>query len=288
MSLEGYEVFDVQPHFAEPPKVRGGFLHDHVDIAMARGILSLRGKHPTHALSHRFLLQTAAEIRELEDFFYDRAGKWQPFWIPSWHQELVPASTLANGSDELEIEPVDYSTRYFQDSATVTRLGNYLFLLHQDGTLWTPRVVDVTDGDPEVLTLGVTASKDWVPSEYILGFLYFVRFASDELELMYEGPGAAQAQIGFQEVIRIAAEDDAGGDPPIDGIAFYDSFESYAVGQDANLNRGYAWLLPWDVSDRVDDRNRVMEDDLQSYADETAVNGTTAQGDGQSGTWFGW
>lgn len=288
MSLQGYEVFDIAPHFASPPKLRGGMIVDKIGNAAAAQIVSYRGKHPLHSLYFEFLFTDEAAVREFEDFFAAHAGKWKPFWIPSWHQELVPAADLASGSNQLSIEPVGYEDRYLVDTANVTRLGNYVFLLHEDGTLWTPRVTAVTGTDPEVLTLDANAAMDWDAGKYILGFLYFVRFMSDELEVKWSGPSVAQSSISFQEVVRIAAEADAYGDPEIEGIAFYDEFESYAVGQTTNLNRGYAWLTAWDTSQHAADCVRVMYDGFQDYTASSSVNGTTALGEGQSGAWFGW
>jgi hypothetical protein len=284
MAIEGYQVLELQPDFATPPQIRGMFPNDLLEFSAADRLMSYRGKHVFHNLYFDWLLHGETEIRTLEDFFFDHKGKWTPFFVPSWHQELVPADDLLSGANQLSIEPVDYDNVYFQESATPTRLGNYIFLYDQDGTLWTPKVSNVTGSDPEVLTLNANAAKDWLAGEFIIGFMYFVRFLDDALELSYEGTDQARAKIGMKETTLITAEADVAGDPEIEGIAFYDEFDSYSVGATTNLNRGWAWLAAWDAPARqTNEFDEVFFDDLSTYTATSAINGTTIDGDGGDG-----
>ena len=113
--------------------------------------------------------------------------------------------------------------------------------------------------------------------------MYFVRFLDDALELNYEGLDQARAQIGLKEVTLITAEADVLGDPEIEGIAFYDEFDSYAVGATTNLNKGYGFQSAWQTPpDKTGAWDEVFFDDLSTYSG--TVNGTTIDGDGGTGT----
>lgn len=283
MTLEGLEVLDLEPDFANLPTIRGTRYTDRVFLSEANQVVSYRGKHPVHSLYFSWSMRNRVDLRALEDFFFDRKGKWSPFWTPSWHGEIFQRASLLNTGTQLSIEPIDYATVWLTDPTNVFRLGNYIFLLHQDGTLWTPKVSSVSGTDPEILTLAEAATKDWVVGECIIGFLYCVRFLDDELQLEMEGPNAARVSLGMIEVTNIEAEADNAGDPPIEGIAFYDEFDSYDVGQTENLNRGWGWLAAWetDISLSFD---AVFEDDLSSYS-TGAVNGTPIVGNGGSGNY---
>jgi hypothetical protein len=283
MSIQGFELFDIEPDFATLPQIRGNRLADRIAFSEANLLVSYRGKHPTHSLYFDFVLQSAAEIRELEDFFYDRKGKWQPFWVPSWHGEIFQRADLLSSGNSLSIEPVDYALTWEIDPDNVFRLGNYIFLYHQDGTLWTPQVTGVSGTDPEVLLLGEAATKDWNVGECVIGFLYFVRFLQDELNLSHSGLNAATTKLAMTEIINIVAEDDVLGDPEIEGIAFYDHFDSYSVGATANLNKGWGWLSSWNIEE-TEAWDIIFDDDLSSYTASSAVNGTTIVGKGGSGT----
>ena len=282
MTLESLQVLDIEPDFARMPTIRGSRLTDRMMISEADQVVSYRGKHVIHNLYFEWRLQTRTEVRALEDFFYDHAGKWLPFWVPSWHGEIYQRADLLSSGTTLSIEPIDYATTWLVDPTNVYRLGNYIFLLHQDGTLWTPQVTGVSGTDPEVLTLGEAATQDWNQGECIIGFLYCVRFMQDELELTHEGPNAAWTKLSMQEVTNVEAEADVLGDPEIPGIAFYDNFDSYAVGQTTNLNKGYGWLSAWQLAE-TEAWDIIFEDDLSTYTASNNVNGTTIDGQGGEG-----
>jgi len=281
MTLEGLEVLDLEPDFASLPTIRGTRYTDRVFLSEANQVISYRGKHPIHSLYFRWNMRNRVDLRALEDFFFDRKGKWGTFWTPSWHGELYQRASLLNTGTTLSIEPVEYATLFLVDTTNVFRLGNYIFLLHQDGTLWTPKVTGVSGTDPEILQLGEAATKDWNVGECMIGFMYCVRFLDDELQLEMQGPNAATVSLAMQEVTNVDSEADNAGDPPIEGIAFYDEFESYDVAQTENLNRGWGWLAAWETEVRYDFDN-IFVDDLSTYSG--TVNGTTVVGNGGTGT----
>ena len=199
MILEGLEVLLLQPDFATSPKIVGNHSSEKVELSESEKVEIYIGDHPLHSFTHRFKLTSRADIATLEDFFFDRAGKWQPFWIPSWHAELNPVATIANGGTELQISPVNYATVFNPSHANVAKLGHYIFLIHLDGTFLIRKVTGVSGTSPEVLTLNSAVTREFKLGEFAVGFVYCVSLISDELALTYSGPSSATAEFGVTE-----------------------------------------------------------------------------------------
>lgn len=255
MTLEGLEVLLLQPDFASPPRLVGSQKVDTAELGEARRINAYIGDHPLHAFTHRFKLTSVADRKTLEDFITDRAGRWQPFWLPSWHGELNPVATIADGSDQLSITPVNYATVYDPTHANPARIGHYIFLIHYDGTFLVRKVESVTGTSPEVLTLDAPVTREFALGQFAVGFVYCVSLIADRLTFQFSGIGTASIELAVAEENSIdatAVDDDepdledllvadfdtdvASGDPPLT-VEFTDISEGTPI----------AWL--WNFGD---------------------------------------
>lgn len=222
--LDTYAVLHLQPDFAQSPRMGAAREIDVAKLSTARRYSQTRGVDVKHTLTFDWQLQGEDEIRYLSEFFYHHKGKWQPFFVPSWHKELELAETAQTGSDRVFIEPVNYGAVYFRDGGHALQLGHYVFLLHEDGTMHFSRVLGVvgwppesagsesdstasdsgsfasTPNTPEELILETPLAHDFEPSRTVMGFCYFVRSMQDDLELEYSGPDMVRAKITYQEL----------------------------------------------------------------------------------------
>lgn len=218
MTIGGKEVLLVEPEFSAPPAIVGKRDATIVAISESKRVAQFAGKHAVHTLNHSFLFTDKEQIEEFQDFFESRAGKWGSFWAPSWAAELNPTSGIVNGGTTIAITPVDYANIYF-GSLELTRLGHYIFLLHVDGTLFISKVTSSADFSGlgfEVLNLETPAPRAFVIGDFIMGFLYHVRFAADTLSLEFDGPEQARSKIGMIEVISVEAYNDPVVAPDVD------------------------------------------------------------------------
>lgn len=221
-TIDTIPVLDLVPDFTIPPQIRGSRIQDMVDFSAAQRILAVRGKRAVHTLYQEWVMQTDAEIAILEEFFHDRKGKWDGFFTPSWHGELEPKASILSAGTSVNITGIGYlSTLGALDGST--KLGNYVFFLHRDGTLHVDQVVDVTGTVTETITIRDGMPKDFLLGDYIMGFLYYVRFLNDEMDLSYEGPDVARSRLSMQEIISVVAEDDALESVIEDRIAYLDA-----------------------------------------------------------------
>lgn len=198
MEHSSLQVCTLQPHFASPPKPKATREFGMVAIAQAPRYAAFHGLQVIHTFHFDFLVHD--NLRDIEDFFSLHRGKLSTFWLPSWHGEIVPASSILIGADELEIEPMDYDDLL---SNQAVGFGEHVFLLHREGDLHVSRVLSAAAGDPEVLTLATPVARDFLTGEFIAGFLYHVRFLNDELELSFSGAGQLETTLAFQEVPNV-------------------------------------------------------------------------------------
>lgn len=199
MQFNGIEVFTVEPDFATPPRPKLQRNRVLMQLAQSPAYASFLGRRPMHVLNFDFVLHGKAEIRSVEDFFVQQRGKWGSFWVPSWHAELEPTATIANGGNTVTISPVGYQANYLTDSS-LDMFGRYIFLLHREGDLHISEVTSCAGASPEVLTIATPVDREFAVGDYIVGFLYFVRFLQDELEMEFIGGEQAQARLAMQEV----------------------------------------------------------------------------------------
>jgi len=214
-TLESLKVLDfMMPDFVNKPQVvsRGVISRMAANPWVAANI-GFASKYPRHALNFTFKfsdtdLSSSGNLHKMIDFFDDHSGRHKSFWIPSYIEELSPASDAVVTT--LDIKQVGYDAVYLQATSEVTRLGNYVFLLDRDGTVNYRKVTSATSGgDPEILSFSTSLSTSFTQGQFILGFLYHVRFNTDELVIDYHKNGVASTDLSFIEVYDVTSEADA-------------------------------------------------------------------------------
>jgi hypothetical protein len=213
-TVEGFKVFDeFFPDFADRPRLMSKGVVDGSNLSpSAVDTVAFPSKYPRHSLRMSFKfsdtnLNSANDLHKLIGTFGRRGGRHEAFWIPSYVEELSPAGDASGTS--LNIKEVEYDATYLQATSEITRLGNYIWLLDRDGTVDYRKVTAASTGDPETLTVSSAFSKTFTQGEFICGFLYFVRFLSDELIIDFSKRGIAEAKLGFIEVYDVTSEADA-------------------------------------------------------------------------------
>lgn len=206
MTIDGKEVFEIRPDFAQAPDIAGARFQTVVSFSPGKRVGFFPGKIAVHSLRHRYVTRGSV-TRDLEAFFNARAGRWQSFLLPSWVYELSNGTTnttgSASGQPNLRIDWCDYGTYFDPTHAELSRLGHYVFVLWPDGTTFFSRVNSMGANSAGVFETLVLATN--LPAvvggnhDAIIGFLYEVRFADDELELEYHGPNAAACEIAYLE-----------------------------------------------------------------------------------------
>ena len=203
MTLDDLDVLLIMPDFASSPKITAAQKMMEVDLSEAPRINAFPSDRPLHAFTHKFRFTDRTEAIPLEDFFCERKGKHQAFYVPSWIAELCPVDNIAFGASELKVESVAYGTNYDPTDTNKARLGRYVFLISQDGQMLVRRVTaSATGGGVDTLTLGEAVDRDFIAGKYFVGFLYCVRMLKDDLSLEFRGAQNIQCDVGFVELMK--------------------------------------------------------------------------------------
>lgn len=206
--IEGRQLLSIVPEFSQAPRRVTRRNYRLVGLSNAPRIANYPGKIAFHVLNFQFLFTSKAAQEAFSEFFDSMAGTFGDFFIPSWHAELNPLQDLAIGQTTLQITPVDYNLTYLTETDP-TRLGHYVWFYAIDGTTHISKVTSCADGTPEVLTLATAPAAKFTLGQYIMGFVYLVRFANDVLILTFNGPNEATSPVSLIEVMQTTATADA-------------------------------------------------------------------------------
>lgn len=213
-TLAGLKVFDVKPDFPDETLLRGWRRQSFTPMGAAKyGVFP--SKDAVHTLQNHYVLK-GAQVREVEEFHVEHAGKWKPFLLPSWISELgngeTNSITTPTGSPSLAVDWCDYARAYGSDLSDYGRLGSFVFVLFPDGTFAARQVTAVSasvPGDYDLLDLSGDWPFDVVPGDgCVIGFCYHVRMLSDELQLVFSGPGSAACDLAFVQALVSTPEAD--------------------------------------------------------------------------------
>jgi hypothetical protein len=118
------------------------------------------GGQPNHLRQHSFTFQSRAEFAEFDAFVRDRAGRYEPFWMPSWADDF---HVLGGDLFGVSVRYGGYSERLWPS------LAYRRILIQRNGNpedYWTRYVDGMTDAED---------GTEWFAA--VLGFPYPMDFA---------------------------------------------------------------------------------------------------------------
>jgi hypothetical protein len=169
-------------------------------LASPAGIFSIRSRAPEPIGTHPIeLALTSVEEEEIfRAWFHTQLGACVPFWLPSYHQDLVLAAPVADIDTTITIRFMAYTARYYAaDNRKV------LAFVRADGTLIKRDVASAVDnGDgTETITLNEALGEDW---EQTFGngicFCWYGRLADDKAEIQWHGQHVSTVSLSMVEL----------------------------------------------------------------------------------------
>lgn len=141
-----------------------------------------------------------SNITAFRAFVLKRFGQMNPFWIPTWDQDLVLASDVGATDGAIIIKSEFYSRFFFPSTAR-----RDLAFLPASGTGNVYRritgAVDNGNGT-ETLTLSSSLGVAMPAASTQISFLTLARLASDDVEIKWATSDHAEAVLSLQEVPR--------------------------------------------------------------------------------------
>jgi len=177
-SRECFDLSEWQGHdYSELPQIN--FVSDRTELDDGTGIVSAKqyrwGAEMTQPYSMN--LQGRETIAKYLGWIYERAGQSNPFWMPTFRNDLT---ALSRSGDDLTVRGHEYTNLY---ASADTRLD--LAFVYFNNTTVTRRVESAApSGGDDVLTL-TSAVPTLVGLRY-LSFLRRVMLSSDDLEIAWQ------------------------------------------------------------------------------------------------------
>jgi hypothetical protein len=160
-----------------------------------------------------FVAETRADIRTIEDFFDDRQGAKDGFWVPTWQWEFEIVDHFVSDPHEFWIWIT--KSHYGLGSFSLGNPFRYMALLHGD-TYWVLRALNVAQDNPtgtgwervrveQVVDGGLLAavSPPFTEAKGVRPlWLRYVRLVDDEIETQELGEDSALITISVVELPR--------------------------------------------------------------------------------------
>lgn len=169
-------------------------------LASPAGIFSIRSRAPEPIGTHpiELITTTLEEAGIFRDWFHTQLGACVPFWLPSYHQDLVLANPIAAADTDILIHFMGYTARYYpSDNRKV------LAFVRADGILLKRDVVGSMDnGDgSETLTLNAALGEDWAQTfGNGICFCWYGRLADDKAEIQWHGQYITTVSLSMVEL----------------------------------------------------------------------------------------
>jgi hypothetical protein len=168
----------------------------------AEALATLR-QYVRQRISHRvgMGINGRADRALLWQFFHDRKGRFDRFWLPSLKDELRLSANVGASDTTLALENfTQFAARYDLGGD----LRNAIFIT--DGfNFWCRQVINLSGGTGRV-TIDVPLGAAVSASGCQIGMLTLVMFAADDIEIDLEAPVVATATLAFTELEKEYAE----------------------------------------------------------------------------------
>lgn len=191
--FKGYSLFDRRPNWGE--KIEFKFIHPYSYLSFLGKSYSFSHYDETEfGLKNTHLCKSKDEIQEYLDFFDYCMGRWREFWYPSHQQDIKITQPFSDLDTYLIIDPIQFQTYWLYKKA-----GGNLKIDWPGEDYVCVGILDFIPPDTLVLEspVGKSASQDQLP--YITAsFIYFGRFAQDEIQVEYMTNEIGKIDLSFQ------------------------------------------------------------------------------------------
>jgi hypothetical protein len=199
--FKGFDVLEIAPNWADAPLKRS-YKRSMVTIDPKVGPIEVIDKGGSALIGQEFpwWLDTHPSVTAFRAFVLRRFGRLNPFWIPTWDQDLVLAQDVGSADTGIKIRS-EFYTRFFFPSAP----RRYIAFIPTDGSgnVYSKITDSADNGDgTENLTLEAATGKNFAKGTTMISFLTFARLASDMTAIRWASSDHADALLALQEVPR--------------------------------------------------------------------------------------
>ena len=151
-------------------------------------------QHAVHTFEQLVTLRTACEVNRFERFVYSLSGRRDGFWLPGPLQELEIVAQV--DSDEFDVRACGLTASWQEQPS------KHLLLSNADtGASDAVKIVGVLDNGDGTERVRVETALAVAPdATWCVSRLYYVRLASDKMELVFDAAWQARAVVKMVEL----------------------------------------------------------------------------------------
>jgi hypothetical protein len=202
LSYLGIPVLPTIPEWSDTPKIGIGKGTHLVASGLNRQALATLRTYVRQRISHKIGLDGRANRANIWQFFHDRRGRWDRFWLPSMKHELKLSANIGSSDTFLTLANYgDFSARF--------QLGGSLrkVIFITDGARWWIRqVINLSGGGTNKVSIDHAIGSQLSAVSTQLGLMPLVAFATDDIEIECQAPVVATASLAFTELEKEYAE----------------------------------------------------------------------------------
>jgi hypothetical protein len=197
----GFDVLEIAPNWNALPLKRR-YVRSLATIDPKVGPIEVIDKGGTAIVGTDlpWWLDSHSAVTAFRAFVLRRFGQWQPFWLPTWDQDLVLAQDVAATDTGIIIQS-EFYTRFLFPNASRQFLAFIPF--DGSGNVYVKVATATDNGDgTESLGFGAAIGKAFSAGTTLVSFLTFARLASDRVAIKWDHSEHAEAALSIVEVPR--------------------------------------------------------------------------------------
>ena len=214
--LDAKESFEVDRSFTYSVPASDAATYDGLDLFVRHPVLPVQEifKHPfdlhvfwgkqyvqsdydktRFSWQRSYLLTGRADIYNMLNFFDSKQGRFQPFYTPTWADDLIVTGAILAADTTLTIDPEVYLS-----SAEI--INRHIYIQFPNGTYTCRKVIGLPASTTVQLDGAVgTAVAVGDVNKMMVCFLYKVHFGTDDIEIdFYPAENAAKTNISLDGV----------------------------------------------------------------------------------------
>jgi hypothetical protein len=198
---KGIDVLEIPPNWDQAPLKRS-YKRSLVTIDPKVGPIQVIDKGGSAVVGQEFpwWLDTHPNVTLFRAFIFRRFGRLNPFWIPTWDQDLVLFTDVGAADPSIRIKS-EFYTRFFFPSPARRFIA--FIPTNSSGNVYVKITGAVDNGDgTETLTLEAPTGKAFPAASTLVSFLTLTRLASDSVSIKWDSSEHAESLLSLQEVPR--------------------------------------------------------------------------------------
>lgn len=199
--FKGFDVLEIAPNWEKSPLKRS-YKRSMVTIDPKVGPIQVIDKGGTALVGQEFpwWLDTHPNVTAFRAFMLRRFGQLNPFWLPTWDQDLVLFQDVLSTDTGIRIKS-EFYTRFF--FPTPARRFIAFIPIDGSGNVYGKITGSADNGDgTENLTLEAPPGKNFSKSSTMISFLTLARLAEDRISIRWDSSEHAESILSLQEVPR--------------------------------------------------------------------------------------